>query len=194
MKTVDRVAGAAAAAAVVAGLVALSHAPLAQPRAREGLLRLAWRARAERVERCREQTPDELRALPQHMRQTVICDGAYATYVLEVRRNGTLLVAVPVHPGGLRRDRPLYVFQEIPVPVGEAAIAVTFKRATVAGDDSRMPDRRNLPSDDVTRRREALTEAVPPVLRFEGELTFTAGQVHLISYDPERKLLFDVRP
>ncbi len=62
------------------------------------------------------------------MRQALICDGITASYRLEVRRAGVVVADQIVRGGGLRHDRPLYVFREIPMPAGDASIAVRFSR------------------------------------------------------------------
>ena len=62
------------------------------------------------------------------MRQPVACEGTTAEYRLEVRIEGALVADRVVRGGGLRRDRRLYVFEEIVLPPGEAAVDVTFDR------------------------------------------------------------------
>ena len=47
---------------------------------------------------------------------------------------------------------------------------------------------------DVARRRDELTETIPASLSYEERLHFAPGQVHVISYDPARHLLFEVMP
>lgn len=193
MTTVERVTGLTVAAAAVIGMVALSHAPLARDGTAGGLLRLAWRARPEKIENCRELSADALAALPPHMRQSVVCEGANASYRLEVSRGGVVLADVAVRPGGLRRDRPLYVFQEMSVPVGDADISVRFTRID-APDRQSSTDERTARDLDVARRRDELTETIPASLSYAERLHFAPGQVHVISYDPARHLLFDVMP
>ena len=91
------------------------------------MLRLAWSARPERIEECRPQSEDALATLPAHMRQSLICEGTTATYVLEVQRNG-VVIARQRAGRGLAPRPPLYVFSELPMPAGEARIAVRFTR------------------------------------------------------------------
>src|SRR4030095_4356839 len=92
------------------------------------VLRLAWTARPERIEDCRQQSDEELSKLPAHMRQSMSCVGTSATYRLEVHWNGRLIVRQTIRGGGLRHDRPLYLFRNIDLPPGDAAIHVTFQR------------------------------------------------------------------
>ena len=84
--------------------------------------------------------------------------------------------------GGLRGDRPLYVLREIHLPEGDATITITFTRVeTPAAQDAEHT------------RRETLTEALPASLTWEQRLSIAPGQVRVISYDPERQVLFEVR-
>ena len=184
MISVGRVVGIAAAVAVTFGISGLSRMPVASSTSDQALLRLAWRARPERIERCVTQSPDALAALPPHMRQATRCEGVSATYRLEVRHNDRIVAERLVEPGGLRRDRPLYVFLEIPVPAGEANLGIGFVR--VGGSVGNA-------SDDEGESRDALREAVPASLRWDKRLHFAPGQVRVISYDPERRQLIEVR-
>lgn len=158
-----------AAIAGTAATVWASHVPIGLPGSGEAALRLAWRARPDRIEECRPQSEEVLARLPPHMRQAVICEGVSATYVLEVRRDGALIAERVVAGGGLRRDRPLYVFQEIPMPDGEASVSVRFTRREV-GESTRE-------------------DAVPAELSLERRLRFEAGRVILVTYEPERREL-----
>ena len=92
------------------------------------LLRLAWSARPERIESCRQQSNEELARLPAHMRQPVVCEGAPAEYRLSVSYGGRVVAERLVRAGGLRQDRSLYVFHEVPLDTGDAAIEVRFDR------------------------------------------------------------------
>lgn len=179
----ERIPGAVLAALAVVGMTWLSRAPLSSTRTTDSVLRLAWRARPERIERCVAQSPEALAALPAHMRQPLVCEGISASYRLEVRRDGDVVADHLVTAGGLRRDRPLYVFFEIPLPEGEATIAVRFTRV----EASAMQDAEQT-------LREELTEAVPAELTWERRLSSAPGQVHVLSYDPERRVLFEVQP
>lgn len=174
-------AGFTMAAAAAVALSWLSNVPIAANGTGQALLRLAWRARPERIEHCVEQSAEALAALPPHMRQATVCEGINASYRLQVRRDGALVLDEVVRPGGLRRDRPLYVFREIAMPAGEAVVRVGFRRVeTVA------------PGSDDEEARGLLREAVPASLDWEARLPFAVRQVHVVSYDPERRQLFEV--
>jgi hypothetical protein len=183
MMTTERAVGFVLAAAATAGLAWASRLPIDSDRADAAVLRLAWRARPERIEHCVTQSPEALAALPPHMRQTTICEGINASYRLEVRRNGEVLASQRVEPGGLRRDRPLYVFREVPLPPGESMVRITFERIEdTTGDDDEEHD-----------ERETLRETVPALLAWEATLTLAPGQVRVISYDPSRRALVEVQ-
>ncbi len=185
MIPVPRLIGLAAAAAGAFGIAWLSQMPITSITSDQALIRLAWRARPERIEHCVAQSPEALAALPPHMRQTTICEGINASYRLEVRLGDATVAERLVEPGGLRRDRPLYVFLEIPVPAGDANLSIHFVRVEgTSGDDE---------DDGDNGSRDALTEAVPRSLRWDERVNFAPGQVRVISYDPERRELFEVR-
>ena len=82
---------------VVAGFLLGATAALSQwqwsaKTAERSVLRLSWRARGERLESCRRATPEELAAVPAHMRQEVICEGArVAPYRLRIAVDGQAL-------------------------------------------------------------------------------------------------------
>jgi hypothetical protein len=165
----------AALAAAVAGALAvawLSRAPLRLRASDDALLRLAFSARPERVERCTTRTDEELAAVPAHMRQRVACEGAAARYRLVVRRDGVTLADEVVTGAGARHDRPLYVLRDFPTHPGAHRVEVTFERM-----DSTVAD---------ARRRG---EAVPPRLAFEGTHALAPRTALLITYDVERRAL-----
>ena len=190
MTLTDRVLGAALATAAMAGIVWASHAPMTSHDSPDAVLRLAWSARPERVETCREQSDEELARLPQHMRQRVVCEGAAAHYRLTVQSGNQVIAEQFVRAGGLRQDRRLYVFREIALPAGEAAVEVRFDRIEpgphpIAG----ATDRETV--SEVDRRQYG--ETVPPRLTFKERLHFAPRAVILVTYDPERRELVAVR-
>ena len=193
MTPVDRGLGVALAAAAMAGVVWASNAPMTAHRVSYAVLRLAWSARPERIETCQQQSADELARLPQHMRQAVVCDGTTAEYRLEVRVDGEVIADQLVHGGGLRQDRRLYVFQELRVREGEAAIDVRFHRGD-AGEKSPAAKRDHEDGDEddgeLDRHRG---QTVPPRLSFERRLRFSPRAVILITYDPDRRELVTVQ-
>ncbi len=212
MTGLDRVLGLVAALAVTAGLWWASTARLTPDASVQAVLRLAWSARPERIEECRPQSEDALATLPAHMRQSLICEGTTATYALEVQRNGVVIARQTVQGGGWRHDRPLYVFSDLPMPAGEASIAVRFVRVTAGPASGRPdteapssapvllpdsvdpgragqsidPDRRQREDDERRRDRD---EAVPASLTLDESIRFHPREVVLVTYDAERRAL-----
>ena len=176
MNALDRIAGAVLALGLIGGVTYASSVQMASHPTREALLRLAWSARPERVEDCRQRSDAELAQLPQHMRQAVVCEGTTAEYRLQVRVGGTLAVDRVVYGGGLRHDRRLYILEELPVPPGETSVEVHFDRLG-SGGSSAGP------------ARAARVESVPPHLSFERHVLFSPRQVVLITYSGDTESL-----
>ncbi len=113
--------------ALVLALGALSRVPYgAGEGAEQGVLRLSWRLRGARVRECRRLSPEELEALPIHMRRPEVCEGRVAPYRLQVTIDGALVEDTLVSAAGARQDRPIYVWREIHLPVGEHRVGITF--------------------------------------------------------------------
>ena len=197
-----RVAGVLLAFAATVALTRASSVSVS-PHGEQAVLRLAWTARPERIEDCRQQSDEELSKLPAHMRQSMSCVGTSATYRLEVHWNDRLIVRQTIRGGGLRRDRPLYLFRNIELPPGDAAIHVTFQRVesvtppthrnTSPGErdeerhsEAMGDDRRRRETEERIRGRE---EAIPPSLSLERSLHLESRKVVLVTYDAERRAL-----
>lgn len=214
MTRLDRALGLAVALAATMGIVWASNVRMTPHASGDGVLRLAWSARPERMEDCRPQSEDALAKRPPHMRQALVCEGTTAAYRLEVRREGTVITEQIVRGGGLRHDRPLYVFRDILLPAGEAAISVRFVRldsgttadadadehtrsraaspgpVDVTRDTGAMdPDRRRREDEERIRQRG---EAVPASLSLDRRFRFLPREVILVTYDPERRELLAV--
>src|SRR5687768_2349801 len=105
------------------------------------IVRVSIGARPERIEVCRRQTDEELAKVAPQMRQRVVCEGASARYQLELFRDGERLLQETVRGGGLRHDRPLYVFREFEVTPGAASYALRLTRIdTVRADDDEQDE------------------------------------------------------
>ena len=191
MTPLDRIVGAALAILVLAAVVWASNAPITANRSADAVLRLAWSARPERVEKCRQRSAEELARLPQHMRQPIECEGTTAEYRLQVRIDGALVADRVFHGGGLRRDRRLYVFEELAIPPGQASIDVRFDRVTPdhtgTGTDS------NPAANPGSTPPARATEAVPPHLALERRLHFVSREATLVTYSPEGRTLVAVQ-
>jgi hypothetical protein len=173
---IARTIGAAIAAAAMAAITWASNAPMTVNGSDRGVLRLAWSARPERVEVCREQTAEELARLPQHMRQPLVCEGTSVRYRLTVRREGTLVIDRTIHGGGVRQDRRLYVFEELPLDPGLTSIDVRLDRVDEASTKP-APAANQPPA----------AETVPPRLVFAQQVSIRPRQVLLVTYSAERR-------
>jgi hypothetical protein len=206
MTGLDRLIGLVAAVAATVGIAIASSFRMTSRASDDAVLRLTWTARPERIEDCRAQSEEELAKLPPHMRQALVCEGTSASYRLIVRRETTVVLDEIVRGGGLRHDRPLYVFREIPVPAGETAIAVRFIRldapaGQVNASESSGPDHAGPATsaiDPARRRREdeerarQRGEAIPPLMTLEQRFRFAPREVILVTYDPGRRELLAV--
>jgi hypothetical protein len=92
----------------------------------EAYLRLALRTIEAQVEICRDRTPEELAALPAHMRQPRACDRHAIPYRLLVRLDGDTVLDQILEPRGARSDRPLVFDRQIAVEPGAATLTVSF--------------------------------------------------------------------
>lgn len=193
MTALYRMLGAALAIALMAVIAWGSSASLTVHGSTAGQLRLAWSARPERIEKCRQRTEEELARLPQHMRQPLACEGATAEYRLHVRIDGALVFERVVRGGGLRQDRSLYVFHEMTLEPGETTLEVRLDRlgpdpAPAAPAESGTETAEQSRAD----RRQPRGEAVPPHLSFKRRLRVRPREVILVTYSPERRSLVAV--
>src|SRR5690606_15072501 len=104
-----------------------------EPGAGDAVLRLSWRVRGIRIQECRTLTPEELDALPPHMRRPEVCEGRIAPYRLRVRVDCRVLADTLVHAAGAREDRPVYVFREFRVVPGVHRVDLRFVREAGQG-------------------------------------------------------------
>ena len=123
-----RIAAVATAALAALAIGAASRAPWAASPEDRALLRLSWRAPSEVAEQCRPLSAQEKADLPVHMQVPEVCETRAVPYLLEVRIDGATFAADTIHGAGAREDRPITVFREIPVAVGERAIDIAFRR------------------------------------------------------------------
>jgi hypothetical protein len=151
------------------------------------------------VEHCVTRSDEELRDVPSHMRQRVVCEGRSARYRMLVRRDGEVLADEVVTGAGARQDRPIYVLREFPTPPGALRLEISLQRldsvapesAPEADGDDRAaaggaPDRERRERQERGRR---MGEAMPPSLSLAGEHRIAARSVLLITYDPESRAL-----
>jgi hypothetical protein len=175
--TARRIVGAALAVAVTLATVALSRVPYGDLDPDISVLRLTWRAPGEAIEDCRLLSPEEIEAQPVHMRRDRICERRLVPYRLSVYVDGVRVVDETVRPAGAREDRPLFVFRELTLEPGEHQVAVNWVRET--GPDP-------LPADSPAIRG-GLRGTGP--LSLDATLDLAAGDVALVTYDPDRRSL-----
>ena len=184
----------ALAGAVVLGsgaaLAALSFTPYTAEPGDRAVVRLAWRARGERVRECRRLTAEELARLPQHMRQEEVCERRILPYRLRVDLDGARVVDELVRAGGAREDRPLFVFRDLAVTPGTHHLQVTFEReAGEEGDDER-PHPEEVDATEAGRR----ARETPARLALDGPVVLVPRQIVLVTYDDERRRLLLAAP
>lgn len=117
--------------AFVLGVGWLGRAPWDAAHSDAGLLRLSWRLRDAGANVCRQRTQAELDALPVHMRTPEVCEHHGGAYRLVVRIDGRADTARIV-AGGVKADRPVYVFREQPLQPGLRDLHVEFRRTADA--------------------------------------------------------------
>jgi hypothetical protein len=164
------------ALAVLLAIGGLSRGHYTATDADRAELRLAWAARAPRVEECRHLSAEEIEALPVHMRREEVCEGRLASYRLEVSVDGHRVRRVRVEGSGARGDRPLHVYESIPVRPGQHTVRVVFARIGAHHADEeddergegRVPDRLTLTDTlDLPPRGVALVTWAPERGRLE---------------------------
>lgn len=177
--------------ALLVGVAALSRVPYSTHDAERALLRLSWRARGERIERCRRATPVELANVPAHMRREVICEDArVATYRLRVTVDGERLADGVVAGSGVAGDRPIYLLREFELRPGAHRLQVVFAKETNDTDDDRRPTESRDRGPERDHERDTRRGAVPPRIALDTSLAVRTGSVVLVTYDSElRKLV-----
>jgi hypothetical protein len=176
------------------GLAALSRASWRAHPEPNGAIRLTWSARPEQIETCRRLSEAELAERPVHMRQEVMCEGAAATYRLQVWLDERQVDDEVLQGGGMRNDRPIYVLRDYPAPPGRYRLRVAMRRVeSVAGDttgaaaDTGMSLDRGVREAEERRRRRL--EAVPAELWLDETVVLAARQVALVTWDAETRRL-----
>lgn len=192
MRRAGRVtAGGVLAVAGVAAMGALTRTDHTATPADRAEIRLAWRARVPQMEECRRLTEAEQAELPAHMRREVVCEGRVASYRLEVVVDGAVRHRAVVEGAGARGDRPLYVFEAVPVAPGRHSVRVVFERIGSDRDDEAAGSRGGDPtgSGDRTGPRSERGRGVPDRLLLEERVELAGGDVLLITYDGEAEQL-----
>jgi hypothetical protein len=121
-------AGGFVAAVVAAVIATLSSLPLPGAPPVEGVLLLDWRLRGEEAGTCPRPSPENLEALPPHMRNPDACVGELPPYRLRLWIDEALVLDDRVRGGGVRGDGPLTVFRTLGIEPGTRTARVEFAR------------------------------------------------------------------
>ena len=136
MNAVRAVLGGLLAVGFTAAIVALSQVPYTASPGEDGELRMAWRWRSQRVERCRTRTPEELAKLPAHMRVATSCERPLRPYLLQIEVDDQVARRDSIRARGAESDRPLSVFERLSLAPGRHEVKVTFSPLALPGDSA----------------------------------------------------------
>ena len=172
--------------AAAATLAALAGVPYAAEPAQHAVLRLAWRARGERIRRCRRLSAQELARLPVHMRPAneEVCERGSTPYRLRVTLDDALVVDELVRAGGAESDRPLFVFHELAVTPGVHHVAIVFARE----EEDDIKDHESAEEELENRQARDLRET-PRRLTLAETLAVAPRTIVLVTYDDEGRQL-----
>lgn len=179
MKTAWRRAiGVTVAVSVCAVLALLSGVPYSAESAQGAVIRLAWRARGDRVRRCRRPTPEELSKLPAHMRPREICERGITPYRLRVTVDDVQRLDQLVRAGGAQSDRPLFVFSELVLSPGVHRVGITFERVEAGRAET-----------ETAGAEEPQLHETPHRLALDETVTLAPRAVVLVTYDDDARRL-----
>ncbi|MCB0365739.1 MAG: cytochrome b N-terminal domain-containing protein [Bdellovibrionaceae bacterium] len=91
-----------------------------------GAIRIGWRLPGQKIETCRDLSPEELAHRLPHMRRPRECTVTYINYRLKLFVDNVAIVDELVLPPGLKHDRPLDVNYQHNLAPGEYNIRVEF--------------------------------------------------------------------
>lgn len=155
-------------------LATLSRLAVGTPAA-EAMVRVAVRTTKARVETCRERGPQELAALPAHLRAPLDCEVVAVDYRLTVVVDGTTRADVVLHHGGVRHSRPLIVDEALAVVPGRHQLEVSLRpelgdvpQAANAGLASKLAA---LPAYSLDQQVDLVAGRIALVTLGEGKLT-----------------------
>ena len=113
------------AMAILFAIVGGTHIKSGAP-SQFGFLRLSFRLSGQSVKTCRIRTDQELAALPAHMRTPEFCTFDMLSYRVTLEVDGKEVLNELERPGGLHKDRPIYVNHDIVLPPGSHLIRLNF--------------------------------------------------------------------
>ena len=162
-----------------------SRAPYSPPGSDTSVLRLSWRLRGEKMEECRARTPEELAALPAHMRTPEVCVGHLVSYRMTLRVDDAPPVVKTFLPAGAKGDRPIFVMFDQPLTPGEHMIAIEFTpigEGEGEGEGEEDDDEEEDDDDDDDDEHRA-------PLRFNSRVRVLPGQIVLITMSEDATIL-----
>ena len=101
----------------------------------EALVRLSIAHAAERLQECRERTPEELAKLAPNMRAALDCPRERAPLAVELEFDGKVVYRRSVPPAGLRRDGAAAVHHRMQVPAGRHHVVARLRDRAGEGFD-----------------------------------------------------------
>jgi hypothetical protein len=93
----------------------------------EALVRLSFIHAAERKEKCRERSPEELAKLAPNMRAALDCPRERSPLLVELEIDGKTVLRREVQPSGLRRDGNATVYHRLPLPAGTHRVVARLR-------------------------------------------------------------------
>lgn len=84
----------------------------------QALIRLTFSVAGQRLQECRERSPEELAKLAPNMRAAMDCPRERAPVTVELEMDGRLLYHVAVPPKGFKKDLPSTVYRRLAVSAG----------------------------------------------------------------------------
>ncbi|GMU67956.1 MAG: hypothetical protein AMXMBFR37_02890 [Steroidobacteraceae bacterium] len=97
------------------------------------LVKLSFIHHGQRLQECRQLSPDELAKLPPNMRAPLSCPRERSPILVEVDIDGVPVLRRSAQPTGLSRDGAASVYQRIEVPAGTHRFDVRLRDSARAG-------------------------------------------------------------
>lgn len=93
----------------------------------EALVRLSFVHAAERLQECRERSPQELAKLAPNMRAALDCPRERAPILVELEFDGRVVYRRELQPAGLKRDGAAAVHHRMTVPAGAHRVVARLR-------------------------------------------------------------------
>lgn len=159
----------------IARLLPLKRGPKVQ--ADYSVIRLLWRSAEGKIKICEAYSPEELKALPQHMRGVEKCDVHLVPYRLTVELDGKRSDEI-IKPLGARADRPLVVDRDLTTTPGSHELNVKFLPEAQGWLDQ-------FQLNEAQRQKAREDIAALPIYHWEKVITLKASRLALIEMGDE---------